>query len=466
MIALAIIYTLKSINQLDETVQSVDLIDEDRCRWSSEHHLPQNDRDATAVELLTGLVDRLNLLNPLACARWLGELLSRAPYLLMQGGNIGKPLRIEQLEKAITELFAHLVGQSWSEELLNEFRAGLCLTPRTTWTRHLAAVAWSVREVEPARAATIARITLDEHECHVAEELQRGHLFLDWNNWHDREWVSGLAKTLVLSCDDLDLPKWISTRCEQLPLSVWEAEQNCELFSAANRAAQIWFLVALHAIEYQKQIGRPVDPRVVRTVAEIVWIHCHYVGIHLHGQPEASVAAEYAARSAVEFGKPSDLWILEQARNPRSGSRALWALIDQRIQKISREGGSDLSYHETNTNAIVRAAAERFGDGAQFDFDSLHYWGRLWLLLDAFDQAEQTAKAIIAFPLRDFDRVSEILVLKLLILATGNGKIDPGTWDYIVSTYQRLWPGYTIGEERLDRQQIDEMLERLGFAVQ
>ena len=466
LIALAIIHTLKAINQLDETAQPVNHFNEDRCRWSKELRPPQDDRAATAVALLTGLVDRLNLLNPLACARWLGELLSGAPYMLMQGGDIGKPLRFKQLENVTTELFAHLVGQFWSEELLTEFRAGLRLTPRTTWTRHLAAVAWAVREVEPTHAATIARVTLDEHECHVAEELQRGHLFLDWNNWHDREWVSGLAKALVLSCDELDLPKWISTRCEQLPLSVWDAEKNYQLFSAADRAARIWFLVALHAVEYQKQIGRAVDSRVVRTVAETVWIHCHFAGQYLHGQPEASVAAEHAARSAVEFGEPSDLWLLKQARNPRNGSRALWALIDQRIQKIAREGGSDVSYHETNTNAIVRAAAERFGDGGQFDFESLYYWGRLWLLLGAFDQAEQTAKAIIAFPIQDFDRVSEILVLKLLILAAGNGKMDPGTWDYIESTYQRLWPGFTIGEERLDRQEIDEMLERLSLAIQ
>ena len=466
LIALAIIHTLKSIDQLDESVQPDDLSDEDRSGRSSELRPPQDNSAATAVALVTGLIDRLNLLNPLACARWLGELLSRTPYILMRGRDNGKPLRIKQLERATTELFAHLIVHSWSQELLTEFRTGLRLTPRTTWTRHLAEVAWTIREFAPARAAKIARVTLDEHECHVAEELQLGHLFFRWNSWHDREWVSGLAKALVLSCDKLDLPMWISTRCEQLPLSVWEAEQNYQLFSAADRAAQICFLVALHAIEYQIQIGRAVDSRVVRTIAETVWVHCHFVGQFLHAQHEASVAAEYAARSAVEFGEPNHLWVLKQVRNPINGSRTVWALIDQRIQKIAREGGSDESYQETNATTIVRAAAESFGDGGQFDLESLYYWGRLWLLLGAFDQAEQTAKAIITFPLQDFDRVSEILVLKLLILAAGHGKIDPGMWDYIVSTYQRLWPGFTVGIERSDRQQIDEMLERIGRAVQ
>ena len=129
-------------------------------------------------------------------------------------------------------------------------------------------VAWEVRDVEPARAATLARATLDEHERRVTEELERGHLFLNWSEWHDREWIAGLGAALALSIDEIDLPNWVSTRCRALPLSVWDAEENYQAFSTADRAAQIWLLVALHAVEALKQIDRAVDPVEVRALAE------------------------------------------------------------------------------------------------------------------------------------------------------------------------------------------------------
>ena len=193
------------------------------------------------------------MLDPLACARWIGELLSGAPYALMRGGDFEKPPRIAQLEEMGTELLTRLVCHSWSDDLLAALCAGLCLTPRTTWTRHLAEVAWEVRDAEAARAATLGQATLDELERHVAEELEQGHLFLNWNDWHDREWIAGLGAALALSIDEIDLVNWISTRCRALPISVWDAEENYQAFSTADRAAQIWFLVALHAVAVLKQ---------------------------------------------------------------------------------------------------------------------------------------------------------------------------------------------------------------------
>ena len=63
-------------------------------------------------------------------------------------------------------------------------------------------------------------------------------------------------------------------------------------------------------------------------------------------------------------------------------------------------------------NEIALAASNRFGEGGQFGFESLHYWGRLWLLLGAIEQAGRTAKAILAFPMRGFDRGSKVLILE------------------------------------------------------
>ena len=173
LIALAIVHTLNTGNKLDEDLRSTEYVDEDQYRWSTELRLPQDDLDAAAAGLLIGLVERLATLDPLVCVRWIGELLSGAPYVLHRHRDCEIPRRIEQLERACTKLLAHLVRRSWSDDLLAELRAGLCLTPRTTWTRHMAEIAWEIREVEPAHAAEIARATLDEHEQQVAEQLEQ-----------------------------------------------------------------------------------------------------------------------------------------------------------------------------------------------------------------------------------------------------------------------------------------------------
>ena len=300
---------------------------------STEHGTDLDRPDAEAADLLTGLVDRLADLPPLPCARWIGELLANAPYMLRPGGEHERPHPLKQLENACTEVLALLVRESWSEALLAELRAGLSLTPRTTWPRHLATVAWALREVAPPRAAEIARATLDEDKRYVASELESNTLFVHWADWHTREWISGLGEALALSVDKLDLPTWVSAQCRALPLSAWDAEENVQSFGTADRAVQHWFLVAFHAIESMEELGRKIDPGVVRTLAETFWGHCHFAGQFGVSEAEAPVVAEHAARFAIEYGEASDTWILDQVRNPGAGPRALWALIHQRIEK-------------------------------------------------------------------------------------------------------------------------------------
>ncbi len=466
LIALAIVHTLNTVNKLDEELRFADRTDADQYVWSTDLRHPQDDLDAAAAGLLTGLVDRLAVLDPLACARWIGELLSAAPYMLdLRGDRSRMPRRIEQLERACTELIVRLVRCSWSDDLLAELRAGLCLTPRKTWTRHMAEIAWEIRDVEPERAAEIARLTLDEHERHIAEELEQNHLFLNWSDWHHREWICGLGAVLVLSREELDLPSWVSARCRALPLSVWDAEENYEVFSTADRAAQHWFLVALHAIRALNELGRTIDPVAVRTLAETLWAHCHFVGQPLYSSPEASVLAEHAARSAVEFGESSDIWLLNQVRHPGVGPCALWALIDQGKLKSAREGKTDAYYDEMITTELVRIASDRFGDGMQFNPDALQYWGRLWFSLGAVDEAEKTAMAIISVPLRGHDRVYKIMALKLLAFVASKRKLEPTIADYPTSLHSELWPGYTPSEEREDRQEIDELLKQSKIPI-
>ena len=294
----------------------------------------------------------------------------------------------------------------------------------------------------------------------MSSKLEQNRLFLDWSDWHQQEWFSSLGKALILSHKELYLPAWVSAQCQELPLSVWDAEENPGAFISADRVVQHWFLVALHAIPVQRELGRTTYPSAVRTLAEILWDHCHFAGQCVPGHPPALITSELAARYAAEFGEPGDAWILDRTRHPGVGPLALWALLDQRSLKSTREGESDAHYDEMITTELVRVASDRFSDGGQFDLETLRSWGRLWLLVGATDEAELTAAAIIAFPLREQDRADKILVLKLLALVASKRDLHPSNKDCIPSLYNELWSGYIPSDERADRQQIDVNLKR------
>ena len=451
-VALAIVHTLNAVEGFDA----------DRNAESTEHGGDLEGPGAEAPDLLTSLVDRLADLPPLLCARWIGELLANAPYMLRQGGEHEATHPLKQLENACTDALALLVRESWSEALLAELRAGLSLTPRTTWPRHLAKVAWALRDTAPPRAAEIARATLDEDERHVASELESNTLFMHWADWHTREWFSGLGGALALSVEELDLPTWVAAQCRAMPLSVWDAEENVQSFSTADRAVQHWFLVAFHSVTSMEELGRKIDPGVVRTLAETFWGHCHFTGQFGVVEAEAPVVSEHAARFSVEYGTASDTWILDQVRNPGADSRALWALIHQRKKRGALEARVDPLYEEMITTEIRRAASDRFVDGTQFGLEALQYWGQLWLLIEAVDQAEQTAMAMLTFPPRLRGRGCEILVLKLLALAASKRKLAAEVESVLVSTYHHIWSSYTPSEERDERRGVDEQLERSG----
>ena len=465
LVALAIVHTLNTVDKLDNDLQYADRMTADQYGWSTELRHPQDDLDSAAFALINDLVDRLTVLNPLACARWIGEMLNDAPYGLHKLGSHKKPLRIEQLEGACTKLLARLVCQSWSDNLFTEICAGLRLTPRMTWTRHLAEVAWEIRDVEPERAAKVARLTLDLHNQHIAERMEQNRQLLNWSDWHDREWISGLGAALVLSQDKLDLPEWVSAHCRALPLSVWDAEENHEAFMAADRATQQRFLVAFHAIPVLKMLGRPIDPVTVRTLAETLWDHCHFIETYLPSHFETLVLLEIAARFAVEFGEPSDTWLLDQARHSGVGPSALLALIDQRKLKISREVGKDVQYDEMIITELTRIASDRFNEGGPFDLESLWFWGQLWFSLSSVNEVEQTAMVICAFRLKEHDREYKILALKLFALVASKRKLLPQIEGYVASLYGQLWSGYTPKEELEDRKQIDELLKQSASPI-
>ena len=458
LVGLSIVHTLNTVNRLDEDLRYSQRNITEHYNWSTELRSPQDDLDSAATGLITSLIDRLAKFETLRCTRWIGELLDTAPNIIHRGNNDEVPLRMRQLEKACTELLGRLFRESWSDELKHELCDGLRLTHRGTWSRHLASIAWEIRHVEPERAAEVSMTALDEGKRQIASQLGENRLFMHWSDWEYREWIQSLGAALSLSSDELDLPKWISARCRALPLSVWDAEENHEAFNFAERAAQLWFLVAFFAIQHLNELGRSVDPTEVGELAEMFWNHCDFAGLYGYSQPETSFVSEYVARFAVEYGDPSDTWILNKARNRGVCPRALWALIHQRDQKIAKGGGTTAHYEHAITTELLRIASERFHNEWRFNLEELRFWGRLWLLLGATDESEQTAIAMASFPNRLRDRANDLLVLKLLATAASKKKLAPEMKSYARTLYRQLWPGsYTRSEERADREQIEEL---------
>ena len=466
-VALAIVYSLETVNALDDDLRSSGREDMDGHSWATELRPPCDDLDAAAASFLGGLADSLSHLTPGACARWIGELLGAAPRSLHSHGD-GKALRVQQLEAACNEALVRLVHQSWSSDLSEILITGLRTDPSETWTRHLGDLAWALRESAPKRAAEIARAALRSHEARVKQVLEHNLPILDWRYWDHREWIGSLGACLAVAHRTLDLRKWVVDRCQQLPLSVWDADvQEDQTFNTAERVARHWFLVAFHAIPRLEELGRKVGPAAVLSLTETFCDHCRYAQPYVVGRPALSVEAEFAARCAVEFGGPSERWLLDLARHPAAGARVLWAVIDQGRIKLGQveDRGAAPRLDEMFVTKLASIASDRFGDGRRFGLDALEYWGRLWLSLGKIDEAEKASLAILAFPARLSTRADTILALKLLALVAGKRRLEHPIRDRLRSLYRKLWSVFTPNQERLDREQVDALLKGLPHGL-
>ena len=461
VVALAMVHTLKTVNKLDHDLRIADRRDTSEHSWATELRPPQDDLDLAATQLLTDLVERLDDLGPLESVRWIGELLSGAPSVLHPDRDHDPPRRVRQLTNACTDMVARLVQHAWSDDFVPELCTGLCLTPDKRWTRHLADTAWKARSLAPAQAIEIARATLREHERQLTDQGKYKNLYVDWSRKEDQAWIEGLGTALALSREDLDLPGWISAQCRALPLSVWDAEDDVEAFMAADRVAIHWFLVAFAAIPRLKQLGRPTNPAAVRILAEALWRHRQFVGSYTHHSSNGSVAEEIASRCVIEFGEPSDTWLLARVRDKAVGPLSLFGLIDQRQLKAKREGGTESHYDEMFRADFVEVATSRFVEGERFTLEALRFWGSLWRALGAPTQARGTARAIVGFPLGRKDRPYKIAALKLFAFAASQEQLDPASSEMMKVLYNELWSPYThaIGEEKDEREEIGMLLE-------
>ena len=419
----------------------------------------------TGESLIEDFVSRLAALEPRDCATWIGEVLSYASQTL--GGSVGrdKPDVLGQLEQACLECVGRLLVDSSSQELLGKFQGGLRRKAHKTWTAYQARVAWLIRDSAGERASEIARDALASYEEQVGAPEDAGAVIGNWFDWRDRDWLEALGRAVALSSADLNYEEWVSDRCRNMPLSIWDAEEDYSRFFRAEPLAQQWFLLAFLAMEPSRELGRPVPPETVRALAEALWRHARFASEHRGGEPEVSVVVELAARIAIELGEAEDGWILEQTEADRTGTRGLWALLDQR--RIRQRGAVDTSgnYDGIFEAELTRLASRRFEKGRGFNLLTLQFWGRLWLVLRAGEQAEQTAMAIMSFPDRIRDRGCAILVLRLLGLVVRNRQLSREMCDRVAPLYNQLWSAYgsTVPEEESDRREIEEAFADLGL---
>lgn len=419
--------------------------------------------DATGKSLVAGLAGRLRNLEPRASARWIGEVLSYSSQALVGSASSHKPDVLRELERKCLEGVSELFVDPSSQGPLHDFQGGLQRRAHSTWTGYQARAAWLIRDDAGERASEIARDAVAHYEKQI--EAVDTAAVGDWFDWRDRDWFEALGRAITLSSANSDYEEWVSERCRRLPLSVWDVEENHQKFFRAEPLAQQWFLLAFLAIESNRELGRPVQPEEVRALAQALWRHARFASDHLGEEPEVSVAVELAARLAIELGEADDGWILEQAEADRTGPRGLWALVDQR--RIRNRGDADTSgnYDRTLEVELTRQASRRFGSGEASGLVTLQFWARLWLALGAVEQAERTGTAILSFPDRVRDRVSAILVLRLLGLVARNRKLASELGERVAQLYNQLWSSYgsTAPIEESDRREIEEAFAGSGF---
>ena len=435
------------------------------CAPVSEREEPGQKRDRDRKSLIEALVGRLAVLEARVCARWIGEILSYSVRALGGGMKRQKPTVLEELERACLSCLGELLVESASQGLVDEFKAGLRRRPDHLWTGYLARVAWLIRDRASQLASEIARDAVASYETQVEEAANGGAVVGDWFAWKDRDWLESLGSAVALSSADLCYVEWASDRCRKLPLSAWDAEERYGEFIRAEPLAQQWFLLAFLAMAPSRELGRSVQPDAVRTLAEALWRHTWFASEHVHGEPEASVPVEFAARMAVQFGEADRAWILEHTAAGRVGPRALWALLDQRgIRHGPKQETSD---HDERIfrSELRRCAWRRFETDGASDLSTLQHWGRLWLGLDAGEEAEKTAVAIMGFLDGIRDRGCAILVLRLLGVVVRSGGLNRELGDRVAPLYNDLWSTYgsTAPEEEDDRREIEKAFADSGL---
>lgn len=289
-------------------------------------------------------------------------------------------------------------------------------------------------------------------------------MYISWKSYHDYEWTRGIGICLALAQPRPDPFAWIVEHCRQSPLSVWDVEENYKAFLTANRAVEHWFLVGFDSVKTLNVLNQPCDHQTVRKVLESFWSHCHFLKKHCLGNFENSAASQIATGLAVDTA-PDDNWLLDIARHPGAGPLALWAMLHER-RRIANHHAEIYTYVGNHFEKQVKIIAQqKFHDDDLLDFHSLQYWAELWLLLDATDEAERTAIALTTLSTRQADRSTNVLILKLLALASTGEQLSESVTNFFQDLYRKTWQYSTLDEEQADREMVDRCLQQSSIRI-
>ena len=447
LIVLAIVHLLDDVNRMEHA---------SRLAAAGNDH--SDDSELEASRLLSDMLERIGSLEPLARARWIAELLSCGMAALNSSARKRKSGRFEQLEEFCVHQIDSLVRDSWSDELLDEFRARIFLTPSAPRILPLATAAFGMREVEPVRCAAIARLILETFTSKVDEAIRSDRsfdCFLDNPAYVD--WVHGLAIALVLSDKDLDLRRWVRDGCRELRLDAWDVEEDTRRFLNIESVVRFRFLIALYAVQIRRDVDDSVERGVVIGLAEDLWAHQEFVGQYFRLMEDPNVSM-LAARVAVAFGDPSREWMLEQAKSEGVCPSTLWTLIDQAVVNDGEGHGPKKDGFPGLLEGFHSVACNRFGDMRVMAQEDILYLGEIWLLLEAFEEAEMTAMILLSLPQASIGRDRQILALKLLALVSRNKRLNASVENEFRSLYGKLWSTRTPDNEQVSREQVDALL--------
>ena len=405
--------------------------------------------DLTIVsEPIADLVSSLAVLGPARSTWWAFELLNHTSF-----GPDHKQAMAEQVEQRCTQLLNDNVLNHWSNEVTNELEDGLrrgMLAPRG---KPLADIAWRMRVAQPEKASQLSGIILDEHERRMAVALEDSTQFPYLaGRWNHEDWLIALAMVVVSHHNELDPTNWAMEKCEALPLSAWDADEEDGVFRAADRVARTQMTIGLYAVQLLTDAGRVLDCDKLRNFAEKVWAHADFVRQYGGSLVEDAVTAELAARVAARLGEPDQAWVLQQACSPAIDAQTLWTLMEH----IKRQDNAVV--HDNVFEEIRKIASDRYINPGEANPQSAPHLANLWVLLDAPQEAAKTAQVLLTYHPSLADRAHSIAILKMLAFAECGGEIEYDLVETSRSLYDGLWGKHTPQHEVHAQQEIDAFL--------
>ena len=235
----------------------------------------------------------------------------------------------------------------------------------------MAEIAWELRESEPERAAEISRTALIEHERHIAAELERDHVFLEWQEWDHREWLTCLGIALAMSCKEVDLPNWVRTRCHEFAVKCLGRRGGLQRIQL--RGSRCPAPVPRRPPRDSDTEGTRAPcrsccgPRSCRNTLGPLQFCC---------KPSPQWCRR-AGRGGIRGSLRRRIWCADRhvvvgpgARPPAPATTSYGRWSTSVTRKTAARAAMMLPTTTSFVDELVRIASDRFGDGSEFNLDS------------------------------------------------------------------------------------------------